>query len=148
MDVKYYAYGEDALNTPPESVQREICKLDCKVFDIQHWQESDIRRLMLSGITVVAKVRGHVVGCLIGRLYVHTFGLNERRVAFYVNTISVLPAMQRKGIGSRLIYELEGRLKGTECVSAIVLSALSEAEPFYDKLAFTKLSSGERIKHM
>jgi ribosomal protein S18 acetylase RimI-like enzyme len=82
-------------------------------------------------LSIVAKEGGRIIGAVLGRW-------DGRRG--WMNHLAVAPEYRCKRFGSRLVAELEARLKAKRCekLNLFIAAANAEVQPFYEKLGYSR----------
>jgi len=78
--------------------------IEMECFEKEAFTKQQIAYLLTdyNSISLVAKLKGEIVGFIIGRIYVE-----RKSLAGHILTIDVSPAHRRKGIATRLLQEIE-----------------------------------------
>jgi len=127
--LEFKVFGiSDAPCSVDKKTLKGICKLDKNCFGRTSWGATVIKNVLDQALTIAAYNEGEVVGAVSGRLF-----LSLHSVTFYINSLAVEPAFQRKGLGSKLIQRLQEILVNAG-VKRIVLFSLPESSKFYEKM--------------
>jgi ribosomal protein S18 acetylase RimI-like enzyme len=104
------------------------------------WSMAELRAYVCGrGVhTLVAEERGEAVGFISGRV--------GRAGVGRISTLDILPAEQRKGLGSRLLEALESRLwrEGARWILLETVTGPATARAFYERHGYVVL---ERLPH-
>ncbi|MGB9741093.1 MAG: ribosomal protein S18-alanine N-acetyltransferase [Candidatus Bathyarchaeia archaeon] len=117
--------------------------IEKKCFKSEAFTKQQIANLLAdyNSISLIAKANGEIVGFVIGVLYKQ----NGKTVG-HILTVDVLPEHRRKGIGSRLLNEIEAIFRG-KGASICVLEVREDnvaAFRLYQKLNYRKVAT---LKH-
>ncbi|MGA7917187.1 MAG: GNAT family N-acetyltransferase [Candidatus Acidiferrales bacterium] len=90
-----------------------------------------LRRMMLTGKFLLGEERGELLGCVY---------LELRGERAYFGLLAVDPARQRKGLGRRLICEVEdaARRAGCRFMDIQIVNLRAELPPFYRGLGYVE----------
>jgi ribosomal-protein-alanine N-acetyltransferase len=85
----------------------QLYEIETECFRREAFTKKQIAELLMdyNSISLLARYNGEAVGFIIGRISVE-----EEALAGHVLTLDVLPAQRRRGIGRRLLQELESIL--------------------------------------
>jgi ribosomal-protein-alanine N-acetyltransferase len=112
-----------------------LYEIETECFKEEAFTKSQIARLLgdYNSISLVARVDGQIVGFVIGVIYADRKALHG-----HVYTIEVLPACRRRGIGEKLLLEIESvfRQKDVEASSLEVREDNAAAIGLYVKLGY------------
>lgn len=127
----------------------KLYQIETECFEEEAFTKSQIARLLgdYNSISLVARVDGQIVGFVIGVIYVDREALHG-----HIYTIEVLPACRRRGIGEKLLLEIESvfRQKDVEALSLEVREDNVAAIGLYRKLGYEtvgKLKNYYRTAH-
>lgn len=147
--VQFNIWGEDALNCPSITAQKDICDIDAEVFGDEHWSDATMQSLMERCITICAyEPHKKMVGVLIGRLYIdisNEEGYETRRIGLYIHNIGVRKKWQLKGYG-RALLERAVSMCERSGIGLIRLDSLDGSCGFYEKCNMVKDGYGQFIK--
>lgn len=129
MEFKVFGISDAPCGVDKKTL-KGIYKLDKNCFGRSRWGSTVIKNVLDQALTIAAYDKGEVVGVVSGRLF-----LSLHSVTFYINSLAVDPALQRKGLGSKLIQRLQEILANAG-VKRIVLFSLPESSKFYEKIGF------------
>lgn len=120
-----------------------LYEIETECFKEEAFTKSQIARLLgdYNSISLVARVERQIVGFVIGVIYADRKGLHG-----HIYTIEVLPAYRRRGIGERLLQEIESvfRHKDVEASSLEVREDNAAAIGLYRKLGYEAVG---KLKH-
>jgi GNAT superfamily N-acetyltransferase len=99
--------------------------------DADRTNSEKVRELLQKGKFLLADVAGALAGCV----YVELRG--ERG---YFGLLAVDPAVQRSGLGSRLVTAAEEYCRGANCafVDLTIVNLRTELPPFYNRLGYVE----------
>jgi ribosomal-protein-alanine N-acetyltransferase len=121
----------------------ELYEIERRCFESEAFTKQQIASLLTdyNSISLIAKTNGKIVGFIIGMLYKE----NGKTVG-HILTVDVLPEYRRRGIGLRLLREIEGIFKGKgACICVLeVREDNAAALRLYQKLAYQKVA---KLKH-
>lgn len=127
----------------------KLYQIETECFEEEAFTKSQIARLLgdYNSISLVARVDGQIVGFVIGVIYADREALHG-----HIYTIEVLPACRRRGIGEKLLLEIESvfRQKDVEALSLEVREDNVAAIGLYRKLGYEtvgKLKNYYRTAH-
>jgi ribosomal-protein-alanine N-acetyltransferase len=85
----------------------QLYEIETECFRREAFTKKQIAELLMdyNSISLLARYNGEAVGFIIGRISVE-----EEALAGHILTLDVLPAQRRRGIGRRLLQELESIL--------------------------------------
>jgi ribosomal-protein-alanine N-acetyltransferase len=85
-----------------------LCEIEMKCFEIEAFTKQQIAHLLTdsNSVILVSKVKGEIVGFVIGKTY-----MDKKPATGQILTIDVSPKQRRKGIGQRLLQEIEKTFK-------------------------------------
>jgi ribosomal-protein-alanine N-acetyltransferase len=120
-----------------------LYEIETRCFESEAFTKQQIASLLTdyNSISLVAKANGEIVGFIIGMLY-----SENGKIVGHILTVDVLPEHRRKGIGLRLLKEIEEIFKG-KGVNVCVLEAREDniaALRLYQKLGYQKVA---KLKH-
>ena len=86
-----------------------LYEIEIKCFGREAFTKQQIAYMLAdsNSVSLVSKVRGEIVGYVIGKTYV-----DKKSATGHILTIDVSPKHRRKGIGQRLLQEIEKIFKG------------------------------------
>jgi len=121
----------------------KLHEIEMKCFKSEAFTKQQIANLITdyNSISLIAKANGEIVGFVIGMLYKQ----NGKTVG-HILTVDVLPEYRRRGVGLRLLNEIEGIFKG-KGASLCVLEVREDniaALRLYQKLNYKKVA---KLKH-
>ncbi len=112
-----------------------LYEIESECFKEEAFTKSQIARLLgdYNSISLVARVEGQIAGFVIGVIYADRKALHG-----HIYTIEVLPAYRRRGIGEKLLLEIESvfRQKDVEASSLEVREDNAAAIGLYRKLGY------------
>lgn len=116
----------------------KLYKIETECFEKEAFTKEQITYLLTdyNSVSFVAKVNDEIVGFIIGRAYT-----NRKPAVGRVLTIDVSPEHRRKGIGLKLLQEVEGAFKN-ESVEVCYLEAREDnvaALNLYQKHGYKKV---------
>lgn len=85
-----------------------LCEIEMKCFETEAFTKQQIAYLLTdsNSVILVSKVKGEIVGFVIGKTY-----MDKKPATGQILTIDVSPKHRRKGIGQRLLQEIEKTFK-------------------------------------
>jgi len=85
-----------------------LCEIEMKCFETEAFTKQQIAYLLTdsNSVILVSRVKGEIVGFIIGKTY-----MDKKTSAGQILTIDVSPKHRRKGIGQRLLQEIEKTFK-------------------------------------
>jgi ribosomal-protein-alanine N-acetyltransferase len=85
-----------------------LCEIELRCFETEAFTKQQIACLLTdsSSVILVSRVKGEIVGFIIGKTYI-----DEKPATGQILTIDVSPNQRRKGIGERLLQEIEKTFK-------------------------------------
>lgn len=85
-----------------------LCEIEIKCFETEAFTKQQIAYLLTdsNSVILVSKVKGEIVGFVIGKTY-----MDKKPATGQILTIDVSPKHRRKGIGQRLLQEIEKTFK-------------------------------------
>ena len=85
-----------------------LCEIEMKCFETEAFTKQQIAYLITdsNSVILVSRVKGEIVGFIIGKIY-----MDKKTSAGQILTIDVSPKHRRKGIGQRLLQEIERTFK-------------------------------------
>jgi len=83
-----------------------LCEIEMKCFETEAFTKQQIAYLLTDSVILVSKVKEEIVGFIIGKTY-----MDEKPATGQILTIDVSPEHRRKGIGQRLLQEIEKTFK-------------------------------------
>ena len=85
-----------------------LCEIEMKCFETEAFTKQQIAYLLTdsNSVILVSRVKGEIVGFIIGKIY-----MDKKTSAGQILTIDVSPKHRRKGIGQRLLQEIERTFK-------------------------------------
>jgi len=85
-----------------------LCEIEMKCFETEAFTKQQIAHLLTdsNSVILVSKVKGEIVGFVIGKTY-----MDKKPATGQILTIDVSPKHRRKGIGQRLLQEIEKTFK-------------------------------------
>jgi len=85
-----------------------LCEIEMKCFETEAFTKQQIAYLITdsNSVILVSRVKGEIVGFIIGKTY-----MDKKPATGQILTIDVSPNQRRKGIGKRLLHEIEKTLK-------------------------------------
>jgi ribosomal-protein-alanine N-acetyltransferase len=85
-----------------------LCEIEMKCFETEAFTKQQIAYLLTdsNSVILVSKVKGEIVGFVIGKTY-----MDRKPATGQILTIDVSPKHRRKGIGQRLLQEIEKAFK-------------------------------------
>ena len=85
-----------------------LCEIELRCFETEAFTKQQIAYLLTdsNSAILVSKVKGEIVGFIIGKTY-----MDKKPATGQILTIDVSPEHRRKGIGQRLLQEIEKTLK-------------------------------------
>lgn len=114
-----------------------LWEIEKKCFETEAFTKEQIAQLLRgNSISLVAKLNSQIVGFIIGTVY------RERNALFgHVLTVDVLPEYHRKGIGLKLLQEMENifREKNIKTCCLEVREDNIAALKLYKKLGYVKI---------
>lgn len=117
----------------------KLYEIETHCFESEAFTKQQIARLIAdyNSISLIAKVNGEIVGFVIGMLY-----KEDNKTFGHILTLDVLPEHRRKGIGLRLLKEIEEIFRGkgaSVCVLEVREDNLA-ALKLYQKLGYEKVA--------
>jgi ribosomal-protein-alanine N-acetyltransferase len=117
----------------------DFYKMEQQCFQEEAFSKQQIGYLLLdyNTVSLAARVEGELAGFIIARIDLvrnHPFG--------HIMTIDVSPSFRRKGVGQRLMVEIEAifRQKGVKEVRLEVREGNVAAIALYEKLGYKRIS--------
>ena len=85
-----------------------LCEIEMKCFEKEAFTKQQIACLLTDSdsVILVSRVKGEIVGFVIGKTYI-----DKKPASGQILTIDVSPKHRRKGIGERLLHEIEKTFK-------------------------------------
>ncbi|MCW3994014.1 MAG: GNAT family N-acetyltransferase, partial [Candidatus Bathyarchaeota archaeon] len=85
-----------------------LCEIEMKCFETEAFTKQQIAHLLTdsNSVILVSKVKGEIEGFVIGKTY-----MDKKPATGQILTIDVSPKHRRKGIGQRLLQEIEKTFK-------------------------------------
>jgi len=85
-----------------------LYEIEMKCFETEAFTKQQIAYLITdsNSVTLVSRAKGEIVGFIIGKTY-----MDKKPATGQILTIDVSPKHRRKGIGQRLLHEIEKTLK-------------------------------------
>jgi len=85
-----------------------LCEIELRCFETEAFTKQQIAYLLTDSNSAIlaSKVKGEIVGFIIGKTY-----MDKKPATGQILTIDVSPEHRRKGIGQRLLQEIEKTLK-------------------------------------
>ena len=85
-----------------------LCEIELRCFETEAFTKQQIAYLLTDSNSVIlgSRVKGEIVGFIIGKTY-----MDEKPATGQILTIDVSPNQRRKGIGERLLQEMEKTFK-------------------------------------
>ena len=115
-----------------------LCDIEMKCFETEAFTKQQIACLLTDSNSVifVSKVKDEIVGFVIGKTY-----MDKKPATGQILTIDVSPKHRRKGIGQRLLHEIEKTLKdkGVKICYLEVRENNFAALSLYQKLGYKKV---------
>jgi len=115
-----------------------LCEIEMKCFETEAFTKQQIAHLLTDSNSVifVSKVKGRIVGFIIGKTY-----MDKKPATGQILTIDVSPKHRRKGIGQRLLQEIEKTFKdkGVKTCCLEVRENNFGALSLYQKLGYRKI---------
>jgi ribosomal-protein-alanine N-acetyltransferase len=115
-----------------------LCEIEMKCFETEAFTKQQIAYLLTdsNSVTFVSKVKDEIVGFVIGKTY-----MDKKPAAGQILTIDVSPKHRRKGIGQRLLHEIEKTLKdkGVKICYLEVRENNFVALSLYQKLGYKRI---------
>lgn len=119
-----------------------LCEIEMKCFETEAFTKQQIAYLLTDSDSVifVSKVKGRIVGFIIGKTY-----MDKKPATGQILTIDVSPKHRRKGIGQRLLQEIEKTFKdkGVKTCCLEVRENNFVALSLYEKLGYRKIGRVE-----
>ncbi|MEM3577379.1 MAG: ribosomal protein S18-alanine N-acetyltransferase [Candidatus Bathyarchaeia archaeon] len=86
-----------------------LYEIEIKCFEKEAFTKQQIASLLANynAVGLIAKLNGEIVGFVIGMLYA-----DDGRIVGHILTVDVLPEHRRRGIGLRLLEEIEKIFRG------------------------------------
>ncbi|MGB9676462.1 MAG: ribosomal protein S18-alanine N-acetyltransferase [Candidatus Bathyarchaeales archaeon] len=117
----------------------KLYEVETRCFEKEAFTKQQIASLLASynAVGLIAKLNGEIVGFVIGMLY-----RENGKTVGHVLTVDVLPEHRRKGIGLRLLKEIEDIFK-SKGAGSCVLEAREDniaALRLYQKLGYKKVT--------
>lgn len=86
-----------------------LYEIEIKCFEREAFTKQQIANLLTNynAVGLIAKLNGEIVGFVIGMLYA-----DDDRIVGHILTVDVLPEYRRRGIGLRLLEEIEKIFRG------------------------------------
>jgi len=86
----------------------KLCEIEMKCFETDAFTKQQIACLLTDSdsVILVSRVKGEIVGFVIGKTY-----MDKKPATGQILTIDVSPKHRRKGIGERLLQEIEKTFK-------------------------------------
>jgi len=117
-----------------------LCEIEMKCFETEAFTKQQIAHLLAdsSSVILVSKVKGEIVGFVIGKTYI-----DKKTATGQILTIDVSPKHRRKGIGERLLHEIEKTFKDKGVISCCLEVRENNfvALSLYQKLGYQKVGS-------
>jgi len=114
-----------------------LCEIEMKCFETEAFTKQQIAYLLTdsNSAILVSRVKGEIVGFIIGKTY-----MDKKPATGQILTIDVSPKHRRKGIGQRLLQEIEKTLKdkGVKICYLEVRENNFVALRLYQKLGYKK----------
>jgi len=115
-----------------------LCEIEMKCFETEAFTKQQIAYLLTdsNSVILVSRVKGEIVGFIIGKIY-----MDKKTSAGQILTIDVSPKHRRKGIGQRLLQEIERTFKdkGVKICYLEVRENNFVALSLYQKLGYKKV---------
>jgi len=115
-----------------------LCEIEMKCFETEAFTKQQIAYLLTdsNSVILVSRVKGEIVGFIIGKTY-----MDKKTSAGQILTIDVSPKHRRKGIGQRLLQEIEKTFKdkGVKICYLEVRENNFVALSLYQKLGYKKV---------
>ena len=115
-----------------------LCEIEMKCFETEAFTKQQIAYLITdsNSVILVSRVKGEIVGFIIGKIY-----MDKKTSAGQILTIDVSPKHRRKGIGQRLLQEIEKTFKdkGVKICYLEVRENNFVALSLYQKLGYKKV---------
>jgi len=115
-----------------------LCEIEMKCFETEAFTKQQIAYLLTdsNSVILVSRVKGEIVGFIIGKIY-----MDKKTSAGQILTIDVSPKHRRKGIGQRLLQEIEKTFKdkGVKICYLEVRENNFVALSLYQKLGYKKV---------
>jgi len=115
-----------------------LCEIEMKCFETEAFTKQQIAYLLTdsNSVILVSRVKGELVGFIIGKTY-----LDKEPATGQILTIDVSPNHRRKGIGQRLLQEIEKTFKdkGVKICYLEVRENNFVALSLYQKLGYKKV---------
>ena len=115
-----------------------LCEIEMKCFETEAFTKQQIAYLLTdsNSVILVSRVKGEIVGFIIGKTY-----MDKKTSAGQILTIDVSPKHRRKGIGQRLLQEIERTFKdkGVKICYLEVRENNFVALSLYQKLGYKKV---------
>lgn len=112
-----------------------LCEIEGECFDREAFTRQQMTHLLTdyNSVGLIAKVDGKIVGFIIGMIY-----FDRSSSVGHILTIDVLPAYRRRGIGQRLLVEMENifKSKGVKTCRLEVREDNTAALHLYKKLGY------------
>lgn len=85
-----------------------LCEIELRCFETEAFTKQQIAYLLTdsNSVILVSRVKGEIVGFIIGKTY-----MDKKPATGQILTIDVSPNQRRKGIGERLLQEIEKTFK-------------------------------------
>jgi len=83
-----------------------LYEIEMKCFETEAFTKQQIAYLLTNSVILVSKVKDEIVGFVIGKTYI-----DKKPATGQILTIDVSPKHRRKGIGQRLLQEIEKTFK-------------------------------------
>lgn len=115
-----------------------LCEIEIKCFETEAFTKQQIAYLLTdsNSMILVSRVKGEIVGFIIGKTY-----MDKKPATGQILTIDVSPKHRRKGIGQRLLQEIEKTFKdkGVKICYLEVQENNFVALSLYQKLGYKKV---------
>jgi [ribosomal protein S18]-alanine N-acetyltransferase len=115
-----------------------LYEIETECFRREAFTRTQIAQLLsgYNSIALIARVEGQIIGFVIGEIYV-----DRRVLQGHICTIEILPNFRRRGIGEKLLQEIEElfKQKGVKASALEVREDNVPAIELYRKLGYEKI---------
>ena len=117
----------------------ELCEIEKKCFKEEAFSRQQISYLLseYNAISLIARVDGEIEGFIIGRI-----DLVRNQPIGHIMTVDVAPNFRRKGIGTKLMLEIEAYFKQKDVKECLleVREGNYAAQGLYIKIGYQKVA--------